>query len=119
MKVATSTLNKWIAALRSEEYAQTIGALQRGDKFCCLGVACKLFIPKELLNSTPTGQLRGGIPGSSQKHAPKWLKEISADFGTRYAGSFHSSLVTLNDNHYTFNEIADLLELVYIHKALD
>jgi hypothetical protein len=31
---------KWIAALRSGEYAQGRYALRDGDHFCCLGVLC-------------------------------------------------------------------------------
>jgi hypothetical protein len=34
----------WLRALRSEEYAQGREQLRsRGDKFCCLGVACDVF----------------------------------------------------------------------------
>lgn len=37
----------WVDALRSGEYKQGHGALHlkypKGDKFCCLGVACDLF----------------------------------------------------------------------------
>lgn len=34
---------KWVAALRSGDYEQGRGYLHRGG-FCCLGVACDLFI---------------------------------------------------------------------------
>jgi len=35
--------SKWIAALRSGEYAQAHHRLRRDDRYCCLGVACDLF----------------------------------------------------------------------------
>lgn len=34
---------KWIAALRSEEYAQINGYLCNGEGYCCLGVACAIL----------------------------------------------------------------------------
>ena len=34
---------KWVAALRSGEYSQTVGALRKDDGFCCLGVACDIY----------------------------------------------------------------------------
>jgi len=39
MKILTKKLKqKWIKALRSEDYAQGIGELHSEDKYCCLGV---------------------------------------------------------------------------------
>jgi hypothetical protein len=34
---------KWIAALRSNEYKQTQGYLHTNEGFCCLGVLCDLY----------------------------------------------------------------------------
>lgn len=34
-------LRLWIDALRSGKFKQTRGQLQRGNAFCCLGVACE------------------------------------------------------------------------------
>jgi hypothetical protein len=33
----------WLAALRSDEYAQTTGTLHDSEGFCCLGVLCDLY----------------------------------------------------------------------------
>ena len=33
----------WVAALRSGEFKQAVGALRKGDAYCCLGVACELY----------------------------------------------------------------------------
>ena len=37
----------WVDALRSGGYAQGIGSLKFDGKFCCLGVACDLFMKSE------------------------------------------------------------------------
>ena len=34
----------WLDALRSGDYKQTISTLRYEDKFCCLGVACDVYI---------------------------------------------------------------------------
>lgn len=34
---------KWVEALRSGEYQQGKGNLRKGERFCCLGVACDVF----------------------------------------------------------------------------
>lgn len=41
-------IEKWIEALRSGEYKQTVGKLVRNNKYCCLGVLCE--IAKEQFN---------------------------------------------------------------------
>ena len=33
----------WVKALRSGKFKQTRDVLRRGDKFCCLGVACEIY----------------------------------------------------------------------------
>lgn len=105
----------WIDALRSGEYKQTGGRLQDAQGYCCLGVACDIFIPKKLQILDPNGFLSGGAP-INQYDAPNWLKELVADFF--YKTEEH--LTSLNDsNEYSFDEIADLLQLVYIEKMLE
>lgn len=122
-KVRPETILKWTKALRSGEYKQTTASLQDNNGYCCLGVACKVFIPEhKLILKTPgsysltghsVGQLVGGIP--NEQCAPEWLKKINDHF-TNKTGS---ELIDLNDSEkYNFNEIADALEAVYVHKVL-
>ena len=40
----TPEQKQWIAALRSGAYEQGTEWLEKDGKFCCLGVACNLFI---------------------------------------------------------------------------
>ena len=35
---------KWVDALRSGKYEQGHGQLRKGDRYCCLGVACDVYI---------------------------------------------------------------------------
>ncbi len=108
----------WVKALRSGEYDQTQEHLQDAHGYCCLGVACKIFIPKVKLEMADD-YMDGGDP-TDQKHAPAWLKKIDSDFIARTG----MSLMALNDDGVdtdengkeplTFDEIADLLEAVYL-----
>lgn len=34
--------DRWVAALRSGDYAQGRGKLRRGSRYCCLGVLCDI-----------------------------------------------------------------------------
>lgn len=114
LKINKRELKQWIAALDSGEYRQGAGKMQDiGGRYCCLGVGCKLFIPTSLL-SIDNGRIQGAYP-DMQPAAPMWLQQVNDDFDEK---TFRS-LSTLNDDGFTFPEIATLLELVYVHKILD
>lgn len=122
-------------ALRSGKYKQSKGCLQNKSGHCCLGVSCEIFIPKrKQLRDTNTDFLIGSLP-SHQSEAPQWLKKLNYHFSEK-AGV---TLAMLNDgglvesefktskgvykqdelSSFTFDEIADLIELVFVHKMLD
>lgn len=134
MKISKKNIAKWVAALRSGEYEQASGSLETFKGFCCLGVACKLFIPEDLLQYTERNLLRGKMP-NEQECCPEWLEHIANDFGSLTG----INLAYLNDagvtdnpdkppiyvlgisenlEKLTFDEIADLLQLVFIEEAL-
>ncbi len=123
MKPTKKQIEKWVAALRSGKYQQTEGSLQNIEGFCCLGVACKEFAPEYTLNAL-TNFLSGQLPDSNDG-APEWLELIDDDFKNRVKDF---SLSDLNDGiilngvifleRHSFDEIADLLEAVYIHEVL-
>ena len=123
-------IRKWVKALRSGKYKQGNGRLETEDGFCCLGVACKVFIPKSEQFTDSNGKLDGWFP-SAQSNAPEWLKNINHDFEgivdspdavniTKNKTRKHVTLPELNDMYnFSFDEIADLLEAVYIYKVFD
>lgn len=107
---------KWTAALRSGRYKQTTDSLQDGHGYCCLGVACKEFIPEEELRLTDDEAVISGELPIDQPEAPYWLRYINTEF----AMITSLGLSDLNDNEdFTFDEIADVLEAVYVHKVLE
>ena len=114
MKIDKKDIRKWVRALRSGKYRQGQGQLQDCIGHCCLGVACDVFVPKIKQRRGFDGYLKGNLP-DEQKYAPAWLKKIDSHFFKKT----NIGLPDLNDeDNFTFNEIADLLELVYIHDAL-
>jgi len=115
MGITVEDAQKWANALRSGKYKQTTGELQSQYGYCCLGVACKIFIPDDKIKKDVYGFIEGGFP-KHQLSSPMWLININEDLDDKINYSFSS----LNDGHYfSFDEIADIIELVYIHKALD
>jgi hypothetical protein len=50
MEINIEELKIWISALRSGNYEQGKRRLQNKYGYCCLGVACKLFIPEDQQN---------------------------------------------------------------------
>lgn len=124
-------IERWVMALRSGKYKQGAGELQsKVGHYCCLGVACKEFIPKRDLCLRDDNTLTGSMP-ANQPSSPLWLDEVDALFfqltevplpilndGTFLAtdSSYARSLADLGA--FTFDEIADLLEAVFIHKVL-
>jgi len=121
MKIPKQKIELWIEVLRSGLYEQGKGKLQNGNKFCCLGVACDIFIPHNKLSKIGSDMF-GTIPGS-QPACPEWLSNIN----TIYVGkasidnsSFAMSLIGMNDaGNASFDEIADMLQLMFIEGALD
>jgi len=110
---------KWAKALRSGKYKQTRGTMQNAYGYCPLGVACDLFIPRERLELTRSGFIIGDLPEFNQPFAPLWLEQIASirfevdvfDVITTYL-----NIPCLNDDEkYTFDMIADIIELEFIH----
>lgn len=107
-----AAIKTWVKALRSGKFKQTTSSLQDEKGFCCLGVAC--ITSKAKMSRNTDGYLDGGFP-VAQEYAPNWLKTIDDKF-EELTGL---GLADLNDSRgLTFDEIADCLEAVYIHKVL-
>ena len=96
----TENQQKWVAALRSGDYEQGRGSLQRGDKYCCLGVACVVAE----INGVSVTKFEGEIDGGglwSQKAVKDWVGLSDKE----------GRLISANDrDEWSFAEIADLIE---------
>lgn len=100
---------KWIEAIRSGEYSQAKNYLRTEGGYCCLGVAVKVISGREP-KIRGTGQLLGVY--SSVRKALK-LRGSSGELVSYIeTGDWTraDSLAKLNDDGWTFDQIADYIE---------
>jgi hypothetical protein len=116
---------KWVAALRSGKYEQTLSMLRNNEGFCCLGVLCDLY-SKETgvgwFHSPGEGYAMHGNDNTLPIEVRAWA-QLADEFGgyvhveTNEGGATHppylatTSLTELNDRWgYDFRQIADVIE---------
>lgn len=124
----------WINALRSGKYKQCRERLRHKDEYgelsyCCLGVLCELYPEKKLsieLNeedieeNSVVGHDRMFNADLDQQLNNNYSKiGLSGEDGYLYSEydgivTKRISLASLNDEGYTFDEIADIIQLEYI-----
>lgn len=105
---------RWVAALRSGEYAQTKQALRDENGFCCLGVLCDVVKDDlgiewtDTINKNDSCMLfddaGGFLPSSVMRYAD--LPDCNPT-----VESYGDNLSRLNDFGYTFEEIANAIEV--------
>lgn len=108
---------KWIEALRSGRYKQGKGHLRTKDEYCCLGVACELYI--EAGGHLSVQEDDGGVYHYDYEHAllpgtvREWLGLDQRD-GSYFSGNHMptraTSLAFHNDHGMTFEHIAAIIE---------
>lgn len=113
-----ANIEKWVAALRSGEYAQGRGLLRSEDGYCCLGVLCDVFMKEtgegEWADPLENGDLYFRLDNESEGYFPpqrvyEWAGLVEKDGS--YTDLRHlTSLVDLNDNRVPFEEIANVIE---------
>lgn len=113
---------KWVAALRSGEYGQCTGQLADGKgNYCCLGVLAHITNNLETdLNGnicTKDGLFGNlGYDLATEFGLEGYFREMgqlpitSLEGFTPEYGDGNIVLSELNDNGYTFSQIADLIE---------
>ena len=113
---------RWVAALRSGEYKQGRGSLNKGDFFCCLGVLCDLAAKEGLVDAVVDSGLDlysgGEVLYSDKRNREDASNLILPDVVKEWAGldennpSVNSSgtLAELNDQGYDFEYIAATIE---------
>jgi hypothetical protein len=87
---------QWLAALRSGRHKQCIGAMRRGDSYCCLGVFCNVVLDRA---SCADGWL------GEWNDATTWDPKDTGSLD-----SVQKILAAMNDNGKSFEEIADFIE---------
>lgn len=111
---------KWVAALRSGEYAQTTGALRMrlsNDTvcFCCLGVLCDIYAAENGLGEWKLSQLEDEEAALPNQTVAEWAGFEERDFGIRkdpvvVIDGEERVVSAHNDSGATFSEIADAIE---------
>ena len=107
---------KLINALRSGKYTQIIGALHKDAGFCCLGVACDLFIKENDTFPGWTKSIWDGFTQSFDDETAVLPDRVRVWLGFRTnQGNFtpvegYFSLASANDSGVSFQEIADMIE---------
>ena len=118
---------KWLRALRSGEYKQEAGGLHSIDQegtstFCCLGVACDLYLNE--VGDLTTRNARGNDIETSVAYGEEYSylpRQVAEWLGLwSYDGTFldpenillpeERSLADLNDNGTSFTDIAAVIE---------
>jgi hypothetical protein len=98
--VKKSIKEKWVAALRSNDYKQGIGSLRDGDTYCCLGVLCDVVNPR--------GWRKDGFSYKKKKGDIILPHTLSEELGV--TPTDQSKLSNMNDSGFNFDSIADYIE---------
>lgn len=99
----------WVKGLRSGEYKQGKDWLQKGDEYCCLGVACRVLNDefKVPVETDHNGNIEYAELGP-QPHVMESLG-LRGQCGDNFDNN--DCLVVLNDrDDYSFEQIADYIE---------
>lgn len=133
---------QWTSALRSDEYSQGGGRLRMGSDYCCLGVACDILAkdgqghwsqPSDGVlgwGFHPTAEQFIGIEGISYVSTAVLPERVAQWLGIGACGDIHwgyladgtvsleSGLTELNDEGFTFEQIADVIDYFFAPKGV-
>lgn len=122
---------RWVEALRSGQYQQGLGALNKNGKFCCLGVLCELAVADGVIERSahPASNLSYGydelgsdldpldpeqrceyayLPDAVREWADLPSNNPQVNVPTKYVNL--RTLAGLNDGGFSFDYIADRIE---------
>lgn len=107
---------KWLAALRGEQYQQGRGTLRSFDRFCCLGVLCDVIDPSRWASEYAPG----GLYAYREEDDTHWESVVPPNLREKIGLEFHacSQLASMNDGigsewygkPQNFKQIADHIE---------
>jgi hypothetical protein len=105
---------RWTAALRSGQYVQGYGQLRQGGGHCCLGVLCDLAAKSGVISWDDIGPGSGFLPGKVVDWAglagENARDPILAHFPDDEGADEDAAAASLNDDHFSFAQIADLID---------
>jgi hypothetical protein len=109
---------KWVAALRSGEYAQTKNCLRNDEGFCCLGVLCDIYAKDTETEWVPEKDNKPEFIFLDRIGTPPTQVQDWSGFPSRtgYLNDIKNrdgiteELTVLNDSGFTFNQIADVIQ---------
>jgi len=108
---------QWAEALRSGKYEQGRNVLRKGDKFCCLGVACDISGLGQWEQEGYTDYVYNTNRGCNRVELVEMVKNwlgVTTRSVDIYNGVFNDSLISLNDSGINFITIADIIESDWI-----
>lgn len=106
----TQVKEKWIAALRSNEYKQTQYYLHTSDGYCCLGVLCDLYAKESNMEwETENDENIQSFDGKTMVLPKSVINWSGIDTDTT-SPSHYVKLTDFNDNGQDFSFIADYIE---------
>lgn len=102
---------KWAKTLRSGKYEQATKFLQVDQKYCCLGVLCRIA-PKSVKKVIKSNGKLSGVNLDYQSHVWKWSGIRTTEGRLLNANGTYGkiSLAFNNDYGMSFKEIADTIE---------
>jgi hypothetical protein len=105
---------KWLEALRSGEYAQARHKLRTKDGYCCLGVLCDVYRKEtgllEWVEDTTCFKIKDRFSTTClNDDVIEWGNLKVSNPGVIIDNEL-TTLAQLNDNGYSFNDIADVIE---------
>lgn len=125
--MSKENVRKWVDALRSGEYEQTTGRLRDDAGFCCLGVACDLYGKEKNVAWEEDGVFLGrndllppavrewlGLDRNNPELAYISPGDDDIVVGTSSYGVYLPASELNDDYGWTFEQIADAIEAVYL-----
>ncbi len=116
-----------VAALRSGKYAQTQKRLRQGTGFCCLGVACDVLGNGRWVNNFTSAEWEYVDSYSSDRQLGcdvrlrlEWTNRLGRlTDQVRDRDGERQYLSGLNDDGFTFDQIADIVEAGLVERRAD
>jgi len=100
----------WVDALREPNRQQGTSVLRRGDKYCCLGVACGTAIPGLWKRTSPNREMAFEFHAFDSDKLEVEYTSLSSD-AREYLGLSYKQqdyLIAMNDGHVMTSEDKDI-----------